>query len=282
MVAEKEYKVLRTFLLDMIYNYPESLYNAYYFLLLGMLYEREGSTDIANIYYNRVVNNYDNLVTSSNESTHIYSLDKLIKFHQKDPLRRIRYYNMLLNNFSGEIDRGQTHYYLAKAYEEEGLWEESLMNYRRFLLYPDSQIPGEPNAHSKVNQYLTFHKASKSWTQESLDSLVNSIKYAINAKDSYRLERYKGSDFFIMGWGKGRYDPYSKIPMTLGSYMRSPIWYDTEIIRESTDQEAYLRTGGWEYRINNWYFYFSRVYYPINPEIHNRWEWKGIYLGNKI
>ncbi|MCI6442425.1 MAG: tetratricopeptide repeat protein, partial [Spirochaetia bacterium] len=46
--------------------------------------------------------------------------------------------------------------------------------------------------------------------------------------------------------------------------------------------EAYLRTTGWSNYVNVWYLYFRKVNFPADPEIHGRWEWAGIYYGEKL
>ncbi|MDR1596788.1 MAG: tetratricopeptide repeat protein, partial [Treponema sp.] len=46
--------------------------------------------------------------------------------------------------------------------------------------------------------------------------------------------------------------------------------------------EAYLRTWGWSQYISTWYLYFRKINFPSDPEIHGRWEWAGIYYGEKF
>lgn len=274
-------KVLKSFLNDHLYKYPEDSYNAYYLLLLGTLYEEEGAMDIAVIYYNRLLKNYEDLIIWG-QSVHFYSLNKLIQYHKDNSLKKIEYYKELINRFSGEVDRGLIYYNLAKSSELEGLWDQSIDNYKRFLEAPRTSIPGEPNVYNEVNHYLNFHYSDKNWTRESLESLVNSIKYAIRTRNGSRLSRYMGEDFFMMSWGQDRYDPFTEIPMELSYFLKSSVWYNRNLEADSNENEAFLRTGGWSYRIKVWYLYFNRIHYPIDPEINKRWEWAGIYFGNKL
>ena len=271
---------LKLFLNQYLYTYPGDSYNCYYMLVLGTLYEEEGAWDTASIYYNRLLTNYDDLILKGN-SIHLFTLNKLLTGHQ-NTLQKIEYYQELISRFPAEIDKGLILYNLAKAYEEEGFWDKSIESYKKFLNAPVTTIPGEPNVYNETNHYLKFHYADKEWTRESLDSLVRSIKYAIYSRNSGRLKRYMAEDFFMMSWGQDRYDPFTQIPMELTYFLKSSVWYNKNLEPGSNEEEAYLRTGGWSYRINIWYLYFKRIKYPIDPEINGRWEWAGIYFGNRL
>ena len=273
-------KELKYFLNEYLYVYPEDSYNCYYLLILGTLYEEEGSHDVAALYYNRLLTNYDDLIIKG-QSVHLFSLNKLLSNGSGD-LLKIEYYQELLKRFSADIDKGLIQYRLAESFEKEGLWDESIDSYRKFLDAPPTTIPGEPNVYNEVNHYLKFHYSKKDWTRETLDGLVKSIKYAIYNRSSSRLNMYMAEDFFMMSWGQDRYDPFTQIPMELAYFLKSSVWYNRELESGSNDSEAFLRTGGWSYRINIWYLYFNRIRYPIDPEINGRWEWAGIYFGDRL
>ncbi len=67
------------------------------------------------------------------------------------------------------------------------------------------------------------------------------------------------------------------------SFMRgNRIRYSAELDPSSSPTEAYLRTTGWSNYVNVWYLYFRKVNFPADPEIHGRWEWAGIYFGEKL
>ncbi len=271
---------LKLFLNQYIREYPQDSYNCYYILVLGTLYEEEGAWETASVYFNRQLTYFDDLIIKGS-SIHLYTLNKLIAGNPPT-LQKIDYYQELISRFPSDIDRGLILYRLARAYEEEGLWEESIDSYTKFLEAPVTTIPGEPNVYNEVSHYLKFHYSRKDWTRESLDSLVNSIKYAIYTRSSSRLNVYKAEDFFMMSWGQDRYDPFTQIPMELGYFLKSSVWYNRNLEPGANEEEAYLRTGGWSYRINIWYLYFKRIRYPIDPEINGRWEWAGIYFGNRL
>jgi hypothetical protein len=69
----------------------------------------------------------------------------------------------------------------------------------------------------------------------------------------------------------------------LGAFLQSSrVVADDQLDVYSNSGEAYLRTTNWNYRIPTWYLYFRRVNYPPDPEINGRWEWAGIYLGERF
>jgi len=129
---------------------------------------------------------------------------------------------------------------------------------------------------------LAFHNSDKSWTMESLDDLVNTVKYAIRTQDVRLLNRYQAENFFLMNWSQETSDSFTHIPMTLGSFLKSSIRYRQDLEEFSNDREAYLWTAGWTWKIPTWYLYFRRIDYPADPEINGRWEWAGIYFGERL
>jgi len=59
------------------------------------------------------------------------------------------------------------------------------------------------------------------------------------------------------------------------------IHYANKLDASSNSTEAFLRTWGWA-QISTWYLYFRKIYFPSDPEIHGRWEWAGVYYGEKF
>ena len=179
-------KELKLFLNQYLHDYPEDSYNCYYLLVLGTLYEEEGLIESASIYYNRLLTNYDDLILKG-QSIHLFTLKKLVSW-RPGSLQEIEYNQEMLDRFSSDIDKGLILYNLAKAYEKQGLWEESIDSYRKFLDAPVTKIPGEPNVYNEVNHYLKFHYSKKDWTRETLDGLVKSIKYAIYQQEQQPIK----------------------------------------------------------------------------------------------
>ena len=154
--------------------------------------------------------------------------------------------------------------------------------YEAFLDDADASVPGIPDARSRVAHGLAFHAGDKSWTMENLDKLVETIKYAIQNLDARLLQRYQSDNFFLMNWSQEISDDFTHIPMTLGSFLKSTVRYREELESFSNDREAYLWTAGWSWKIPTWYLYFRRIEYPADPEINGRWEWAGVYLGERL
>ncbi len=156
--------------------------------------------------------------------------------------------------------------------------------YTKFMKYPDTTIRGYADAQRSVMNLLAFHNSNKSWTREDLDDLVGAIKSAIATRDSRALTRLKaGVNFFAMSWEQEDSDANTQVVFDLGSFLRgSKVSYARNLDSDSNTREAYLETWGWSYRVPTWYLYFRKITYPGDPEINGRWEWAGIYFGEKL
>ena len=260
---------------------PLDPYNAYYLLLVAQSYEKN-STEMARHYYDRLVTNYSDVKIRAS-TAHYMALRRLIDTTPEPP-KRISYYRSLINDFAERVDVGKMHYYLAKTFEELGEWDAAYDSYRSFLDYPQSNIPGYPNAHEDIRTEVAFFDSSKNWTMDNLDDLVAAVKYALWRQDSRMLLRFRAEqNFFAMSWEQQESDFNSQNPFNLGIFLeRSRVRYAEDIDVNSNFREAYLRTWGWSHRIATWYLYFRRVDFPANPEIHGDWEWAGIFFGEAL
>jgi hypothetical protein len=272
---------MRVFLTSHVEAEPRDPYNAYYLFLVAQSYE-DDSPEMARHYYDRVVTNHSD-VSVRESSTHYMALRRLITMTE-NPGRRISYYRSLIDRFSDRIDTGKMHYYLAKTYEELGKWDRAYASYKSFLDYPNTRIPGYPEAHEDIRTKVAFYDSSKNWTMDSLDDLVAAIKYALWRQDSRMLLSFKAEEnFFAMSWEQQEDDFNSQGPFNIGIFMeRSRVRYAENIDVNSNSREAYLRTWGWSHRIATWYLYFRKVDFPADPEIHGDWEWAGIYFGEAL
>ncbi len=272
---------MRILLTSHVESQPRDPYNAYYLLLVARSYEEE-SPELARHYYDRLVTNYSD-VSIRESSAHYIALQRLINM-TVDSAERISYYRNLIDRFPDRIDAGKMHYYLAKTYEELGEWDAAYAAYKDFLKYPDTTIPGYPDAHDDIRTKVAFFDSSKDWTMDNLDDLVSAIKYALWRQDSRMLLRFRAEEnFFAMSWEQQEDDFNSQNPFNLGIFMeRSRVRYAEDIDVNSNAREAYLRTWGWSHRISTWYLYFRRVDFPANPEIHGDWEWAGIFFGEAL
>ena len=86
-----------------------------------------------------------------------------------------------------------------------------------------------------------------------------------------------------MSWSQAEADEQVSLVFDLGSFLHtSRVVADEKLDIDSNAGEAFLRTTRWSYRIPTWYLYFRKVDYPPDPEINGRWEWAGIYFGEKL
>ena len=85
-----------------------------------------------------------------------------------------------------------------------------------------------------------------------------------------------------MSWRQDETDPNSQEEFSMGDWMIRKAHYADTLDEASNENEAYLKTWGWNTYVNTWYLYFRKVNFPLDPDINGNWEWAGIYIGNKL
>ena len=273
------------FLTDFVEKNPENPYNSYWLLLTAYTYIQENANSVAEYYFDRIIQNYDDLLVKG-KSVHVLCLQNLIQISTSSD-NRIYYFNQLITRFPDEVNITELYMRLAIEYEKIGDWEQALYTYSLFLERPDAttiQIPGIPDAYNKARKLIDFNNSPKDWTFESLESLEKAVKNAISRYSSTLLDKYRSKvNFFAMSWKQEETDTNSQKNFSMKDYMRgNRIRYSAKLDESSNPNEAYLRTTGWSQYINVWYLYFRKVNFPLDPEIHGRWEWAGIYFGEKL
>lgn len=199
------------------------------------------------------------------------------------PFQKIDYLKELIR-LEPETKRAPYYYDLGKAYESTASWKPAYTAYDDFLASYHALSGAERNsvssrAYEEVRTKLVIHKAKRNWTKRDLTALTGIIRRAIRRRDIRTLRYYKSDYFFSIPWAKSEDSSFSHIPFRLSSFLHSGIRVHPRAENFSNEEEVYLKTSGWSYRIPVWYFYFRRVDYPEDPELHNSWEWGGIYLG---
>jgi tetratricopeptide (TPR) repeat protein len=285
MHAKKDYTQLILFLTEWVENHPDDTYNAYWLLMTANAYLENDAKPMAEYYFERILHNYDDLVVQE-KSVHYLCLQHLIQISTV-PANRISYFNQLITRFPNEVSITELYVRMALEYENEGEWPQALRCFQKFLEQDDAatiQISGIPNAYMMARQLIDFNKSSKDWTFETLDGLVSAVRRAINNYDPWLLESYKSKvNFFSMSWRQDETADNAQSEFSMGSYMvGNTIRCSSTLDETSTPTEAYLRTWGWTSYLNVWYFYFRKVNFPADPDIHGRWEWAGIYFGEKL
>ena len=149
-------------------------------------------------------------------------------------------------------------------------------------------IPGEPEAHAEIRKMISFHDyRNKGWIMDSLEDLTQYVQWAIWGRNPSRLNQYRAKvNFFATAWEEDLVkanviDDIEDFYSDLGIFMTSRLRCADEVDPSSNLQEAYLETWGWSYRIPTWYLYFRKIHFPADPKINGKWEWAGIYLGEK-
>lgn len=285
LLAEKKHNDLLIFLSSYVENNPDDMYNVYWLLMLAHTYLQLEAEPMAEYYFDRIISTCQDL-TVRGESIHFLCLKNLIQI-STNPANRITYLNQMITRFPEKVNITELYYRLAVEYENQGEWDKALESYSNFLSQPDAlsiQIPGAPNAYNQAQQLVDFNASPKDWTFETLEELETAIKRAITNYNYRQLDSYKSKvNFFAMSWKQDECDTNSQKDFSMRGYMTgNRIRYSAELDEASNPNEAYLRTWGWSPYVPVWYLYFRKVNFPIDPEIHGRWEWAGIYYGEML
>lgn len=283
--ATENYNEMILFLTDWVEKNPSDIYNSYWLLMVASNYLDNDAEPVAEYYFERILKNYPDLLVQG-KSIHFICLQNLIQISKSSP-NRIFYFNQLVSRFPSEISITEMYVRLALEYQNEGEWNQALKSYAMFLNQPDAatiQIPGIPDAYTNARQMVDFSNSSKDWTFESLAALESAVKKAISQYDWRSLDKYRSKvNFFAMSWKSSESDPNALERFSMRNFMRgNKIRCNDQLDDTSNANAAYLRTTGWSQYINVWYLYFRKVNFPVDPEIHGRWEWAGIYFGEKL
>jgi tetratricopeptide (TPR) repeat protein len=278
----REYGKLVNFLSSWNTAHPDDPYAAYYLFMIAYTYMYQESYPLAALYFDLILKNYPDL-TVRGESVHLMCLNQLINLSD-NPEQRAWYYGELISRFADKIDLGAAYFMLGQAYEQIGEWNSAIQAYTQFRPYYGIDIPGFPDADSYAKQLVDFNNSRKDWTFETLDSLISAVREALDTGSSRGLRQCQAKvNFFARSWGQEDTDEAGMAEFNLSDFMMSNrIRYAAELDASSNANEAYLRTWGWSQYISTWYLYFRKINFPADPEIHGRWEWAGIYYGEKF
>ena len=283
-IAKGQTTELVLFLTDYVENHPNDQYNAYWLLMVAHIYMEDKAKPIARYYFDRILSDYDDLIVKGT-SVHFTALTNLIQL-SNDSDSRIKFFNELILRFPDKISLTEMYARLAVEYENIGEWEQMRKCYALFEAQPDAttiQISGIPNAYHRANQMLKLNASAKDWSFESLDALEQAVKNALKTNNFKQLEKYRSRvNFFAMTWRQEETDSNSQANFSMANFMRGKIRFSEKLDETSNTSEAYLRTWGWQQNVSVWYFYFRKINFPLDPDIHGRWEWAGIYYGEKL
>jgi hypothetical protein len=277
-----DYERVIHFLSAKTINNPADPYNGYYFLMIAYAYIQQESESIAALYFDLIIKNYPDLIIND-ESIHLVCLRHLINENEKAE-RKVWYYNELISRFAEKIDLGTSYFMLGQACERAGDWNGAIAAYTNYLPYTGTVIPGFPHADQHAKHQVDFSRSQKDWTFESLASLRSAIEDALDNGNANALMRYQTRvNFFARSWEQVETDDIGLNRFNLAQFMYgNRIKYAPTLDASSNSNEAFLRTTGWSLSLNTWYLYLRKIYFPQDPEIHGRWEWAGIYYGEKF
>jgi tetratricopeptide (TPR) repeat protein len=279
---KNDYRQLINFLTSWVDMHPEDPFNAYYLFMTAYAYIETDAAPVAAMYFNLIVKNYPDLIVRD-ESIHLICLRQLIDF-EENTQQKIWCYEELISRFPEQPDMAVTWFMLAQTYEEAGDWDRAIDAYTEFVKYYDTNVPGFPHAYAYAKQMVDFNNSDKDWTFESLDALVNTIKRNMDAGTTWQLWQYRARvNFFAHSWAQASDDDSVASEFNLSSFAQSgKLQYSPTLSADSNSNEAYLRTWGWSHFTPIWYFYLRKIYFPLDPDIHGRWEWAGVYYGEKF
>lgn len=270
------------FLQHILLTYPEDPFNAYYLLQRAQNCEDLKNPGAARVHYMRLLKEYPEL-TLEGRSLSERALEKSLALTW-DADTRIELYKMKLARNPEPMQKTEIYYHLAKAYEEKKEWKKALTAYENFLGSPYVAIHNDPIAYSSAVKKVKLSKfQSVDWVYDDLNRLVGDIKYAIRTRNARLIQRYQSqAGFFASSWAQDELEAESSFQSGIGAILqRQPIRYRDTLDPISNDREAYLETWNWQYQVGKWYFYFTKIDYPADPEINGKWEWAGIYFGDK-
>lgn len=271
------------FLGDYAAAHPDDPYNPYYYYRMAQRYRADGFANFAYVYYLRAAS-APNDVLWQNQSVRFLSVQALTVVASR-PSERIAAYRRLISDFPQQINVGKTWYYLGVELEKAGEYVAAYDAYASFLRYPNVEIQGFPDVYARIRERIDFHRSNKRWVRPTLQNLVESIRTAAATRNGNLLLSLQSQNyFFTTAWLQDRDDPNAQPDFNLASFLynTNSIRFPTPIELGDSGREAWLQTTGWSTRVPTWYFYFRRVNYPLDPEIHGSWEWVGIYLGDRL
>jgi hypothetical protein len=284
--ALEQWNKLQVFLSSWVEKNPDDPYDAYYLYLVANIYETQGAPDFAAYYYARIYRNYPDLMTGGS-SLHLRCLNRLIVLIDNS-LLKADYYKELIARFRDQVDIAVCYFQLGRTYEELGEWDLAIQTYEKFLPLAETttRVSGFSNPYKYAKKLVDFHHSTKDWAQDDLAVLVARIETGLSQNSGAILRANTAKvDFFAKSWEQEETESPNRASFSFESFFSydKGIQFADALDSSSNSREAFLKTWGWSSptSISVWYLYFRKINFPADPEIHGRWEWAGIYFGEK-
>ncbi len=271
--AQGEISRINLFLTGYAASNPTDPFLAHYLFVVAENYREQGATAFAVRYYQRILANTSD-IQEGGLSVHEQCLFHLVQL-ETSASRRREHFEALRARFEYKMVTPQLFYSWGRTAEALGLWDDALEAYYRFLQFPDPTVPGDPKASQRIRSLVDFSKTNRAWVRQDLTELVELVKKAVVNSNTSLITDSLAETFDI-----GQFLRELVLQANYGG--GSEVKFSAELDELSNDQEAYLRSTGWNYRIPTWYFYFRRVEYPADPESNGAWEWAGVFFGEKL
>ncbi len=282
LINLKQNSLRNAYLLEQIQWYPDDFCNSFYLNIIADDYQSRKMPKMAEKYYKRIIRNYPPIINKGEElQTNV--LEKLSEI-SSHPEERIHYSDLLLKLKPEDKKIAKTYYNLATAYETIGEWPTAISIWKKFLAAPQAGMEKEETLRKDISKKVRFYEYQpKDWAYRELDPLLAAIRSAISNRNNDAIKRNMSKiDFFTLSWGQDDQEANYKFVYDLATFIRRfPIKFNPKVERNANDTEAYWETYNWNYRIRTWYLYFQRIDFPADPSLHGKWEWAGIYFGEK-
>lgn len=279
---------LRHLLINIVQDHPDNYYNSYLVYLVAHDYHQNDEIKVAEYYYKSILHNYDD-VSINERSIHYLTLVALTTIGE-DPQLLTELYQTLIARFPENIDIFNAYQQIIINLRKVSEWDMLYATYRNLLTYCE-EYPSQCELNYGQIQYLDsiraelrFSESNRYWTTEDLNLLVQAIKEALAQRSTTQLLNWQSQvNFFARSWQQEEFDFNSQITFNIGIFLRrSRVQFEKNIDINSNEQEAFLRTWGWSHRIPTWFFYFRKIDFPADPEVHGNWEWAGIFFGELL
>jgi len=257
-------------------------YKSYLSFVISEYYWQKGSKEAA-LYYMLCVDRDAYSIQYDFKPIGYYIAKRVISCNTPYEIKE-KMYDVLLTEYKDIIDVPYVLLELSDLYKENFDMNKAVIVMKKIIsIYTSDSYEGESSINiSKINNEINFYYSKKDWIYQDLGVLIDNIKDAIMKKDKKLLYKYVSkSSFQVRVFQKLHQQSWSFYDIKIHKRWNNRIVFADQLEEFSSTTEAYLRSKNWNFPLlRTWYFYFKKVDYPYETDIHGGWEWAGIYFGN--